>query len=1460
MKKLTIKWLLLSIVLSIASINTMWAWWWVPGTIHNNGVFNSTLTEGKDGGIFQMPEGNTITFYNVPAGTNEFKLVKDKDWGHGVFTNKSESIISTLCSNCSNGNNKIVTNAAADITFKITDEGTWKCDVSASTPTYYIKYNWGNDGWAWSGALISNGGNMYSCNGAYSGSGSYDHTRLSSTDKDGTNTTATVKNSPSEDDNCLFEYNSSTKALTITRCNIVNNGNHIYFDNSVSNFTGNIYLVIGHDKPTAYSKVYQLNPVIGTKLYHIDFNTDNWTDVTYYAIIASSSDASTLNGDNKWGSSSLSSKGSNGYTATYTSKYDLDGTSGSYKTFLITTASSGNNRAMTITYYAGYSNLPKLEATQAAKKRDTGSSYSTATGTYPASLKLQGSHMNTASAIARNTITSTASTDAKANKTYDAIKTGTITHSYESLSSSYYFEGWGTGTTPSKTDATYEYNITAATTVYAFFSKKYTLTYDEKGTTGSSTLSVTSVSDFSGATTSGSYIPTGHSIELTASPATGYRLTSPQAWYSDASCSESLNNGTNTTYTISSLNANSEVYAKFELIPYTIAYNLNGGENNEDNPSGYNVTTATITLQAPSRDNYTFEGWYANSSFTGSAVTSIPLGSTGNKELWAKWSETPYTITPSVTPDGSGSVNTITDAKIVTPSSNITATPENVAWRFKTWAMGANVTLASTYSLTDATIKVNATANSTVSATFEPRYGLNGSLNEGGDPAGGMPGWSYPIAAASFDVIKFDGIGEGVGNGVDLEYSCSLQPNKQYKFRVYDRESGGRWGLSSAAVIPAEGVESNKKLTIFGEEGCGNVLLNTVGYGTYTFKITNMYDNGDGKYYPAIQVDRPASSQLTLGWKHYTNGTLSDGNTGGTVTAETDEGSGFAITNGQFYANGSTITFTAAPAEGYHVAGWYSDASCGTAYVSGSGDATISGDGDVTLELASVSTNKTVYVKFTEDTKEAAAGDGNWSTKVDASTLTDVVTISSTITVDVDHALAKRVILDQSGDGKAGKLVITANKGLEVAEGIWINNGSSLVAPTAEDLVLESSASGNATLIFNNSNSAAATVQMYSIASAPEGSTWKWQYAAAPAAVSALYNYYGGYLYKWNDGWQVVHGSDNTELFAGYCVSYPTSGHTFAIEGALASTDATNQELTIPAGKEWVVGNSWTAPIQIKQMTAEDFSNVTQTIYLFNTGMDNAEEVTAGSDNPAAGSYVTIPIANAGTGSLPAVISSLQGFYVMNETGSAGTLTLNYAKHVRPSGGNSIQNGAMHAPKRLQTDDKQVMTITAHGSRFTSRLVLFAHEDYTFGYDAGHDGENINSPGVGPLIYTLREDGTHDDVSAIPEYEGALVGFEAGEDSEYTFKFTYDGDGVWYLNDTKAGLSTLIKNNNTYTFDVSSDDAARFIISATPYNAPAVTTGINEVEYGSVRKQMINGTLYIIRGGRIYNAEGALVK
>ena len=78
--------------------------------------------------------------------------------------------------------------------------------------------------------------------------------------------------------------------------------------------------------------------------------------------------------------------------------------------------------------------------------------------------------------------------------------------------------------------------------------------------------------------------------------------------------------------------------ATYTPIDYTITYNLNGGVE-ETNPASYNILTPTIIFAAPTREGYTFDGWFGNAEFTDSAITELPLGSTGNVELWAKWTE-----------------------------------------------------------------------------------------------------------------------------------------------------------------------------------------------------------------------------------------------------------------------------------------------------------------------------------------------------------------------------------------------------------------------------------------------------------------------------------------------------------------------------------------------------------------------------------------------------------------------------------------------------------------------------------------------------------------------------------------------------------------------------------------------------------------------------------------------------
>ena len=117
-----------------------------------------------------------------------------------------------------------------------------------------------------------------------------------------------------------------------------------------------------------------------------------------------------------------------------------------------------------------------------------------------------------------------------------------------------------------------------------------------------------------------------------------YTLTSGK-WYTDSRCydEDEYNFSTNVSSDIT-------LYAKWTPIEYDINYTLNGGTNDEDNPSSYNIETPTITLEDPTRTGYTFSGWYSNSSFSGDPVTSIPLGSHGEKNLYAKWTINQYSL------------------------------------------------------------------------------------------------------------------------------------------------------------------------------------------------------------------------------------------------------------------------------------------------------------------------------------------------------------------------------------------------------------------------------------------------------------------------------------------------------------------------------------------------------------------------------------------------------------------------------------------------------------------------------------------------------------------------------------------------------------------------------------------------------------------------------------------------
>ncbi|MBR3891044.1 MAG: InlB B-repeat-containing protein [Bacilli bacterium] len=115
---------------------------------------------------------------------------------------------------------------------------------------------------------------------------------------------------------------------------------------------------------------------------------------------------------------------------------------------------------------------------------------------------------------------------------------------------------------------------------------------------------------------------------------------------------------------------------------YNIKYFLDGGINNNDNPSSYKASDNTFSLKDATKTGYTFAGWYEESTFE-NQVTTIEKGDKGHLELYAKFVPIDYTITYNL--DG-GELNKSNPTTYNIDSNNITINnPTKYGHTFAGW-------------------------------------------------------------------------------------------------------------------------------------------------------------------------------------------------------------------------------------------------------------------------------------------------------------------------------------------------------------------------------------------------------------------------------------------------------------------------------------------------------------------------------------------------------------------------------------------------------------------------------------------------------------------------------------------------------------------------------------------------------------------------------------------------------
>lgn len=576
---------------------------------------------------------------------------------------------------------------------------------------------------------------------------------------------------------------------------------------------------------------------------------------------------------------------------------------------------------------------------------------------------------------------------------------------------------------------------------------------------------------------------------------------------------------------------------------------------------------------------------------------------------------------------------------------------------------------------------------------------------------------------------------------------------------------------------------------------------------------------------------------------------------------------------------------------GYSLSGWNTEAD-------GSGS-----HYNLGATISSIGESKTLYAEWTEvPLTFSTAGNwnvaGNW-TRTDngaagcVPTIKHDVTIAKPVMVNVANAQAKSVKIDKYGS-YTGKVTIEEDAGLVVAQDILAKHKSdgSYEATSKEDLQIRTDNTGNGGLITGNEcEDDTAEYVFYTKAYKYTYSGHSYyinQYVGIPFVNMYAYQLYGFNIFVYDgtaDDWRTP-GSATLEAWEAYNLIRKYSSDDwsyFYLDGILNLPGKTGTK-TFTCGwratdrgsideedghQDYLFANSWTAPISIKDITSADCSgtggaDLVQNIYIFNAGYVGDGQKTLGD---YAGTWSTFPLASSAYMD-GAVIPATQAFMVTSKKGSSGaTLTLDYKKHVYDpaTAGSGMNTDPTRAPRRAQTDDAPnvLKIVVSNDSVNADQLYLFEREDFSYGFDNGWDGHKVPGLAFAPQLYAING-ASQMAVNAVPDMNGVGIGFKAGvEASEYTFSFEYADDAEpIYLYDFDTQVYTLISNEATYTFTTSDkDEHARFAI--TRNNAPQIATDYEQMEAGNMQhaeKFLKNDMLFIRRGGKIYNAEGILVK
>jgi len=482
----------------------------------------------------------------------------------------------------------------------------------------------------------------------------------------------------------------------------------------------------------------------------------------------------------------------------------------------------------------------------------------------------------------------------------------------------------------------------------------------------------------------------------------------------------------------------------------------------------------------------------------------------------------------------------------------------------------------------------------------------------------------------------------------------------------------------------------------------------------------------------------------------------------------------------------------------------------------------------------------------------------------------------------VDNAAGVTLNTDFTIDNN---LTINSGKTISIAPSklLTVNTTSGTITNDAgtSGLVIKASPTlANGSLIFKQGLTVPATVEMYSKASwnaslsNSDNNKYKWQFFGIPVStVTAIDKFAGGYVRKWveigtstSNHWISLLDNETLSPFIGYeiCQLNPK---TYSFTGNLVSSNFSKTVLAYTSGAlypgQHIFANPYTAAIRIASLSGKFGSNMEAAVYLYNTGSFNEwynttnTGETVANTGTGAGQYTVSTPATVGQLGVPTQIPSMQAFLVKAKSNvpANNSLVFNYKDVV----GKNTE--LQRAPS---TRSNVVTRIDVRSTHFSDKMWIFTDSTCTRNYDRGWDGSKLFGSARTPQIFAIEPDGKYQ-INAVADMNNTDIGFQAGEEKEFTMKFTHENADSYYTNitlyDIVAKTSTDITVSGTeykFTAEPNTPASKRFKI---------ITSNVKTNESASkIKVYSVDGMVFVQNSSdengelKLYDVSGRFIQ